>query len=105
MMGALLLVTGTKVEDNRLRGAVIQLSNVFWWCNLVRLYSLYKIIYPKRRIGSYFIMGTIVSPKTKITQLDPFDISLLSSTASPQKFSAAMGLGSNVWGQGLGFRG
>ena len=38
---------------------------VFWWLNLVRLYSLCKILYPKRRIESYSIMGTIVSP-TKI---------------------------------------
>ena len=28
----------------------------------IRLYSLYKILYPKRRIESYSIMGTIVSP-------------------------------------------
>ena len=35
----------------------------FWWLNLVRLYSLYKILYPKRRIESYSIMGTIVSQK------------------------------------------
>ena len=34
----------------------------FWWLNLVRLYSLYKILYPKRRIQSYSILGTIVSP-------------------------------------------
>ena len=34
----------------------------FWWLNPVRLYSLYKILYPKRRIESYSIMGTIVSP-------------------------------------------
>ena len=29
--------------------------------NLVRSYTLYKILYPKRRIETY-IMGTIVSP-------------------------------------------
>ena len=30
---------------------VLQVSNVlFWWLNLVRLYSLYEILYPKRRI-------------------------------------------------------
>ena len=34
----------------------------FWWLNLVRLYSLCKILYPKRRIESYSILGTIVSP-------------------------------------------
>ena len=34
----------------------------FWWLNLVRLYSLYKILYPKRRIESYSILGTIISP-------------------------------------------
>ena len=33
-----------------------------WWLNLVRLYSLYKILYPQRRIESYSIMGTIVPP-------------------------------------------
>ena len=38
------------------------LSNVFWWLNLVRLYSLYKILYPKRRKESYSILGIIVSP-------------------------------------------
>ena len=42
----------------------------FWWLNPVRFYSLYKIRYPKRRIESYSIMGTIVSPnKPLITQL------------------------------------
>ena len=39
------------------------MNSVFWWLNLVRLYSLYKILYPKRRIKSYSILGTIVSPK------------------------------------------
>ena len=38
------------------------LSSVFWWLNRVRLYSLYEILYPERRIESYSIMGTIVSP-------------------------------------------
>ena len=38
------------------------MRSVFWWLNLVRLDSLYKILYPKRRIESYSIMGTIVSP-------------------------------------------
>ena len=28
----------------------LQVSSVFWWLNLVRLYSLYKMLYPKRRI-------------------------------------------------------
>ena len=40
----------------------LHLSSVFWWLNLVRLYSLYKILYPKRKIYSYSIMGTIISP-------------------------------------------
>ena len=35
----------------------------FWWLNIVRLDSLHKILYSKRRIESYSIMGTIVSPK------------------------------------------
>ena len=39
-----------------------QMSSVFWWLNLVRLYSLYNILYPKRRIESYSILGTIISP-------------------------------------------
>ena len=39
------------------------MSNVvFGWLNLLRLYSFYKILYPKRRIESYSIMGTIVVP-------------------------------------------
>ena len=39
------------------------MSNVsFSWLNLVRFYSLYEILYPKRRIESYSIMGIIVSP-------------------------------------------
>ena len=37
------------------------MSSVFW-LNLVRRYSLHKILCPKRRIESYSIMGTIVSP-------------------------------------------
>ena len=40
----------------------LQVSNVFWWLNLVRFYSSYKILYPKRKIESYSIMGTIISP-------------------------------------------
>ena len=40
---------------------ICHVSNVFfWWLNLVRLYPLYKVLYPKRRIQSYSIMGTIV---------------------------------------------
>ena len=38
------------------------MRSVFWWLNLVRLYSLNKILYPKRRIESYTIRGTMVSP-------------------------------------------
>ena len=41
---------------------VLQLGSVFWWLSPVRLYSLYNILYPKRRIESYSIIGTIVSP-------------------------------------------
>ena len=40
----------------------MRLSRVFWWLNLVSLCSLYEILYPKRRIESYSIIGTIVSP-------------------------------------------
>ena len=35
---------------------------VFWWSNLVRLHSLYKILYLKRRLESYSILGTQASP-------------------------------------------
>ena len=45
------------------------MSSVFWWLNLVRLYSLYKILYPKRRIESYSILGTIVSPNKILLRL------------------------------------
>ena len=38
------------------------------WLNLVRLYSLYKMLYPKGRTESYSIMGTMVSPN-KIWEL------------------------------------
>ena len=41
---------------------LFQLNGVFLWLNLVRLYSFYKILYPKRRIDSCSMMGTIVSP-------------------------------------------
>ena len=40
----------------------IYMSSVLWWLNLVRLYSLYQILCPKRRIESYSILGTTVSP-------------------------------------------
>ena len=40
----------------------VDMSSVFGWLKLVRLYSLYKILYPKRKISSYSILGTIVSP-------------------------------------------
>ena len=42
--------------------ALARMSSVFWWLNLVSSYSLYKILYPKRRVKSYSILGTIVSP-------------------------------------------
>ena len=45
-----------------------QLSSVFWWLSPVGLYSLYKILNPKRRIESYSILGTIISPKLNTTQ-------------------------------------
>ena len=32
------------------KGAHEQLNSVFWWLNLVRLYSLSKTLYTKRRI-------------------------------------------------------
>ena len=35
----------------------------FWWLNPARLYSLYRLLYPKRRIESYSILGTVVSPQ------------------------------------------
>ena len=38
------------------------LSSVFWWLNPVRLNFLYRILYPKRRIESYSMLGTTVSP-------------------------------------------
>ena len=38
------------------------LSSVFLVLHIVRLYSLYRILYPRRRIESYSILGTIVSP-------------------------------------------
>ena len=38
------------------------IESCFLSLNLVRLYPLYKILYPKRRIESYSILGTIVSP-------------------------------------------
>ena len=34
----------------------------FWWFNLVRLYSLYKILYPKGKIESYSIDLPDTSP-------------------------------------------
>ena len=43
----------------------VMLSSVFWWLNLVRLYPVYKIVYPKRRIQSCSLLGTIVSPNKK----------------------------------------
>ena len=42
--------------------ALARMSNVFWWLNLESSNSLYKILYPKRRVKSYSILGTIVSP-------------------------------------------
>ena len=33
---------------------------------ILGLYSLYKILYPKRRIESYSILGTIVAPNKKL---------------------------------------
>ena len=44
----------------------IHVSRAFWWLNLVRSYSLYKIPYPKRRIESYSRLGTIVSPNKRL---------------------------------------
>ena len=36
----------------------------------VRLYSLYEILYPKRRIESYSILGTIVSANQILLKLE-----------------------------------
>ena len=48
---------------------VILSSVCFWWLNLVRVFSLYKILFPKGGkdvtlywIECYSILGTIVSP-------------------------------------------
>ena len=46
----------------RLILTVAYMNNFFWWLNLVRFHSLYKILYPKGRIESYSIMSTRVSP-------------------------------------------
>ena len=56
----LLILTRPAVLDIKIRNWVV----FCWWLNPVRLHSLYKILYPKRRIESYYILGTIVSPKT-----------------------------------------
>ena len=49
--------------------ATLPLGDVFFgWLDLVRLNSLHKIRYPKRRIESYSIVSIIVSPnKIRLT--------------------------------------
>ena len=49
----------------------IHVRSVFGWLNLVTLYSLQKILYPKRRIYSYSLLGTVVSPD-KILPMSAF---------------------------------
>ena len=46
----------------------------FWWLNLVRLYSLYKIQYPKRGYIPYSILGTVVSPITHSSGLHCMEV-------------------------------
>ena len=55
----------------RVRVTKRELSSVFFeWLNLVRIYSLYRVLYPKRRIESYSIVGTIVSPNKILLNWD-----------------------------------
>ena len=42
---------------------VAHMRSFFLWLYPVRLYSLYNILYPKRRIDSYFIMDNSIPPK------------------------------------------
>ena len=50
-----------------------QLSSVFLVVKPSKFISLYKILYPKRRIKSYSILGTIVSPnKILYPQYNPY---------------------------------
>ena len=49
--------------ESRLLVANSHVSSVFFgWLNLIRFYSLYNILYLKRRIESYSIIGTIIFP-------------------------------------------
>ena len=52
-------------------GELVRRTSVvfLWWSNKVRLYSLYEVLYPKRRIESYSILGTIVPPQIKYYSL------------------------------------
>ena len=71
----------------------------FLWLNPVRLYSLHEILYPKTRIESYSILGTIVS-QNKIPLTPPL-ILREHSLAALQELKR-QGLGFRV--QGLGLR-
>ena len=51
-----------KASSNTRMPIDVYMSNVFWWLNLVRLYSLCQKLCPKRRIESYSTLGTTVSP-------------------------------------------
>ena len=57
-------ISDNKVATSKVSGILTlsQMSSVFVWLNLVRYHSLCTILYPKRRIESYSLMGIIVSP-------------------------------------------
>ena len=75
------------------------MSSVFWWLNPVRLYSLYKNIYTKRRIESYSTMGTKVSPnKILLMWAAGMTKTPVWIPQEPQPLGAGQGLGI----QGLG---
>ena len=87
------------------------MSNVFWWLNPVRLFSLYKIVYPKRRIESYSILGTkyaqIKYYSSEVPRAQPEVSGVAAEEVTPGLICKEMnGLGFRGLGfRGLGFRG
>ena len=56
-----LMMTVAHIKPGYLISQHTHEQRFFWWLNPARLYPLYKILYPKRRIESYSILGTIIS--------------------------------------------
>ena len=58
-----------RVDDFGYVEMIVYVSNVFWWLNLVRLYSLYKITIPQKEDRILLYKGYHSIPKENATHV------------------------------------